>query len=64
MDEMTEVRALRAEAPVPDRARLAAGRALLTDAVRAGERRRAAWWRREFAIVAVVAAVTRRPTST
>ncbi|MER6077777.1 CU044_5270 family protein [Streptomyces sp. NPDC001833] len=58
MDEMTEVRALRAHAPVPDRARLAAGRALLTDAVRAGERRRAGWWRREFAIVAVVAAVT------
>ncbi|MFG2952797.1 CU044_5270 family protein [Streptomyces sp. NPDC048291] len=58
MDEMTEVRALRAEAPVPDRARLAAGRALLTDAVRAGERRRAVWWRREFVIVAVVAAVT------
>ncbi|MEU9153302.1 CU044_5270 family protein [Streptomyces sp. NPDC048417] len=58
MDEMTEVRALRAHAPVPDRARLAAGRALLTDAVRAGERRRAGWWRREFVIVAVVAAVT------
>ncbi|MEU2619089.1 CU044_5270 family protein [Streptomyces sp. NPDC007157] len=57
MDEMTEVRALRADAPVPDRARLAAGRALLTDAVRAGERRRAGW-RREFVIVAVVAAVT------
>ncbi|MER5515007.1 CU044_5270 family protein [Streptomyces sp. NPDC002763] len=58
MDEMTEVRALRAHAPVPDRARLAAGRALLTDAVRARERRRAGWWRREFVIVAVVAAVT------
>ncbi|MFF7471364.1 CU044_5270 family protein [Streptomyces sp. NPDC008092] len=58
MDEMTEVRALRAQAPVPDRARLAAGRARLTDAARAGERRRALWRRREFAIVAVVAAVT------
>ncbi|MER7840380.1 CU044_5270 family protein [Streptomyces sp. NPDC096040] len=58
MDEMTEVRALRADAPVPDRARLAAGRARLTNAVRAGERRRAGWWRREFVIVAVVAAVT------
>ncbi|MFD4597620.1 CU044_5270 family protein [Streptomyces sp. NPDC058464] len=58
MDEMTEVRALRAHAPEPDRARLAAGRARLTDTARAGERRRALWRRREFAIVAVVAAVT------
>ncbi|MER5788757.1 CU044_5270 family protein [Streptomyces sp. NPDC001980] len=62
MDEMTELRALRADAPVPDRARLAAGRARLTDAVRAGERRRALWrrdlWRRDLVIVAVVAAVT------
>ncbi|MFJ8488384.1 CU044_5270 family protein [Streptomyces sp. NPDC094038] len=58
MDEMTEVRALRAHAPVPDRARLAAGRARLTDAARDGELRRALWRRREFAVVAVVAAVT------
>ncbi|MEV7318699.1 CU044_5270 family protein [Streptomyces sp. NPDC093970] len=58
MDEMTEVRALRAQAPVPDRARLAAGRARLTDTARDGERRRDLWRRREFAVVAVVAAVT------
>ncbi|MEU8929400.1 CU044_5270 family protein [Streptomyces sp. NPDC048409] len=59
MDEMTEVRALRARTPVPDRARLAAGRARLTDAAREGERRPDRWRRREFAVlVAVVAAVT------
>lgn len=58
MDEMTEVRELRAHMPVPDRARLAPGRARLTEAVRARESRRALWRRREFAIVAVVAAVT------
>ncbi|MFF4032495.1 CU044_5270 family protein [Streptomyces sviceus] len=58
MDEMTEVRGLRAGAPVPDRARLAPGRARLLEAARAGERRRAPWRRREFVIVAVVAAVT------
>ncbi|MEU6278253.1 CU044_5270 family protein [Streptomyces populi] len=58
MDEMTEVRELRAQMPVPDRARLAPGRARLTEAVRASESRRALWRRREFAIVAVVAAVT------
>ncbi|MGD1224715.1 CU044_5270 family protein [Streptomyces krungchingensis] len=58
MDEMTEVRELRAHVPVPDRARLAPGRARLTDAARAGRSRRALWRRREFAIVAVVAAVT------
>ncbi|MFF7127154.1 MULTISPECIES: CU044_5270 family protein [unclassified Streptomyces] len=58
MDEMTEVRELRAHAPVPDRARLAPGRARLTEAARAGELRRALWRRREFVIVAVVAAVT------
>ncbi|MGW2744286.1 CU044_5270 family protein [Streptomyces sp. NPDC001450] len=58
MDEMTEVRELRANAPVPDRARLAPGRARLTEAARAGELRRALWRRREFVIVAVVAAVT------
>ncbi|WP_329598917.1 CU044_5270 family protein [Streptomyces pseudovenezuelae] len=58
MDEMTEVRGLRAEAPVPDRARLAPGRARLLEAARDGQRRRAPWRRREFVIVAVVAAVT------
>ncbi|MFG2438840.1 CU044_5270 family protein [Streptomyces sp. NPDC048508] len=58
MDEMTEVRELRAHVPVPDRGRLAPGRARLTEAVRARESRRALWRRREFAIVAVVAAVT------
>ncbi|MFJ8996533.1 CU044_5270 family protein [Streptomyces sp. NPDC102279] len=58
MDEMTEVRELRAYMPVPDRGRLAPGRARLTEAVRARESRRALWRRREFAIVAVVAAVT------
>ncbi|MFD5817852.1 CU044_5270 family protein [Streptomyces sp. NPDC127038] len=58
MDEMTEVRELRAHVPVPDRARLAPGRARLTEAVLARESRHALWRRREFAIVAVVAAVT------
>jgi hypothetical protein len=58
MDEMTKVRELRADTPVPDRARLAPGRARLLEAARAGERRRALWRRREFVIVAVVAAVT------
>ena len=58
MDEMTEVRELRAHVPVPDRARLAPGRARLIEAARAGRSRRALWRRREFAIVAVVAAVT------
>jgi hypothetical protein len=58
MDEMTEVRELRADAPVPDRARLAPGRARLMEAASAGERRRAVWQRREFVIVGVVAAVT------
>ncbi|MET8036196.1 CU044_5270 family protein [Streptomyces sp. NPDC005345] len=58
MDEMTEVRELRAHTPVPDRGRLAPGRARLTEAVRARESRRALWRRREFAIVAVVAGVT------
>jgi hypothetical protein len=58
MDEMTKVRELRAGAPVPDRARLAPGRARLVEAALAGERRRALWQRREFVIVGVVAAVT------
>ncbi|MFF4499007.1 CU044_5270 family protein [Streptomyces sp. NPDC001401] len=58
MDEMTKVRELRVNAPLPDRARLAPGRARLVAAARAGERRRAVWRRREFVIVGVVAAVT------
>ncbi|MFF8402875.1 CU044_5270 family protein [Streptomyces sp. NPDC014846] len=58
MDEMTELRELRAHVPAPDRIRLAPGRARLTEAARAGQWRRALWRRREFAIVAVVAAVT------
>jgi hypothetical protein len=58
MDEMTHVRELRAEATEPDRGRLAAGRTRLTEAALAGQRRRALWRRREFVIVAVVAAVT------
>ncbi|MER7567811.1 CU044_5270 family protein [Streptomyces sp. NPDC048523] len=58
MDEMTKVRELRAQAPVPDRARLAPGRARLLEAARTGERRWTLWRRREFVIVAVVAAVT------
>ncbi|MFJ8036560.1 CU044_5270 family protein [Streptomyces sp. NPDC096032] len=58
MDEMTEVRELRAHVPAPDRARLAPGRARLTEAARTKQSRRTPWRRREFAIVAVVAAVT------
>ncbi|MFF5299450.1 CU044_5270 family protein [Streptomyces sp. NPDC013161] len=58
MDEMTRVRELRAGAPAPDRGRLAAGRARLTEAARAGGRHQVLWRRREFVIVAVVAAVT------
>ncbi|MFG3290252.1 CU044_5270 family protein [Streptomyces sp. NPDC048179] len=58
MDEMTKVRELRSGAPVPDRARLAPGRAKLGAAALAGERRRSLWRRRGFVIVGVVAAVT------
>jgi hypothetical protein len=58
MDEMTEVRELRAHVPVPDRGRLAPARARLTEAARAKESHRALWRRWEFAIVAVVAGVT------
>ena len=58
MDEMTKVRELRADAPVPGRDRLAPGRGRLIEAAQAGERRRAVWARREFVIAAVVAAVT------
>ena len=58
MDEMTRVRELRAGAPVPDRGRLAVGRARLTEVARAGGRHQVLWRRREFVILAVVAAVT------
>lgn len=58
MDEMTEVRALRDHVQAPDRARIAPGRARLSEAARAGRSRRALWLRWEFAIVATVAAVT------
>jgi hypothetical protein len=58
MDEMTQVRELRAGAPAPDRGRLAAGRTRLTETARAGGRHQVLWRRREFVIVAVVAAVT------
>lgn len=58
MDEMTQVRELRAQAPAPDRGRLAAGRTRLTETARAGGRHQVLWRRREFVIVAVVAAVT------
>ncbi|MET8583524.1 CU044_5270 family protein [Streptomyces collinus] len=54
---MTEVRELRIHAPVPDRARLAPGRARLMNAVQAVESRRVSWRRRQFVLVAVVAAV-------
>ncbi|MGP3632932.1 CU044_5270 family protein, partial [Streptomyces sp. 24-1644] len=36
MDEMTRLRELRADAPVPDRATLAPGRLRLTEAMAAG----------------------------
>ncbi|MGI5453823.1 CU044_5270 family protein [Streptomyces sp. CA-249302] len=59
MDELTRVRELRADAPTPDRARLAPGRTRLLEAARADERHRALWRRRQFVIVGgVVAAVT------
>ncbi|WP_327404950.1 CU044_5270 family protein [Streptomyces sp. NBC_01288] len=58
MDEMTQVREPRAGAPVPDRGRLVAGRTRLTESARAGGRHQVLWRRREFVIVAVVAAVT------
>ncbi|MER6470656.1 CU044_5270 family protein [Streptomyces collinus] len=58
MDEMTEVRRLRAHAPVPDRARLAPARARLTEAARDSRSNPVFWRRRHVALVAVVAAVT------
>ncbi|MGW0081667.1 CU044_5270 family protein [Streptomyces sp. NPDC003393] len=58
MDEMTQVRDLRADAPVPDRARLAPGRGRLVDAARGGGRPQGPWGRRRFVVGAAVAAVT------
>ncbi|MGW4360505.1 CU044_5270 family protein [Streptomyces californicus] len=59
MDEMTELRELRADAPVPDRAALAPGRKRLTDAIGGGGRRsyrlRTDW---RIASLGAVAAVT------
>ncbi|GAA3827152.1 CU044_5270 family protein [Streptomyces phyllanthi] len=58
MDEMTQVRDFRADAPTPDRARLAQGRARLTEAAAGGGRARRlrADWR--LAAAGAVAAVT------
>lgn len=62
MDEMTRLRELRADAPVPDRAGLAPGRERLTDAIAGKDRRRAfalrlrADWR--IASLGAVVAVT------
>ncbi|MBT2417695.1 CU044_5270 family protein [Streptomyces sp. ISL-22] len=58
VDEMTRVRELRADAPAPDRARLAPGRARLVEAARTAERRRSARGRRKLVVAAAFAAVT------
>lgn len=59
MDELTQLRELRADAPVPDRAALAPGRALLTDAIEGRSRRtrrlRADW---RIASLGAAAAIT------
>jgi hypothetical protein len=60
MDEMTEVRRLRGDAPVPDRARLAPGRRRLAEATAkrsAGRGLRTDWRLAAVGAVAVVAAV-------
>ncbi|MFG2624261.1 CU044_5270 family protein [Streptomyces sp. NPDC048473] len=58
MDEMTQLRELRADAPVPDRSALAPGRLRLTEAVASGRRvrRLKADWR--IASVGAAAAIT------
>ncbi|MFJ9106828.1 CU044_5270 family protein [Streptomyces sp. NPDC102283] len=56
MDEMTQLRELRADAPVPDRATLAPGRARLTDAI-AGRNRRARGLRADWRIASLGAVV-------
>ncbi|MEU9786375.1 CU044_5270 family protein [Streptomyces phaeochromogenes] len=55
---MTQVRDLRADVPVPDRGRLAPGRARLVGAARRGQGPLMVWGRRKLVIAAVVAAVT------
>ncbi|MFJ2022947.1 CU044_5270 family protein [Streptomyces sp. NPDC087897] len=59
MDELTQLRELRADVPVPDRAALAPGRALLTDAI-AGRSRRTRRLRSDWRIASLgaVAAIT------
>ncbi|WP_327244830.1 CU044_5270 family protein [Streptomyces sp. NBC_01320] len=58
MDEMTQLRELRADAPVPDRAALAPGRQRLTDSLAGGRRTRRlrADWR--IASIGAAAAIT------
>ncbi|MGW6284133.1 CU044_5270 family protein [Streptomyces sp. NPDC055107] len=56
MDEMTQLRELRAAAPVPDRAALAPGRQRLTDAI-AGRNRRARGLRADWRIASLGAVV-------
>lgn len=59
MDEMTQLRELRADAPVPDRAALAPGRALLTDAIAGrGRRARRLWADWRVASLGAAAAIT------
>ncbi|GGX41699.1 hypothetical protein GCM10010321_67950 [Streptomyces chartreusis] len=59
MDEMTQVRELRADAPVADRARLAPGRARLVETALTARRSRVTWGRRSpLLIAAVFVAVT------
>lgn len=57
MDEMTQLRELRADAPVPDRAALAPGRARLTDAI-AGRNRRARKLWADWRVASLGAAAT------
>ncbi|MEL5956595.1 CU044_5270 family protein [Streptomyces sp. CLV115] len=58
MDEMTELRGLRAGAPVPDRATLAPGRRRLTEAAAPGRRVRRLRAGRRLAVVGAAAAIT------
>lgn len=55
---MTQVRELRADTPVADRARLAPGRARLVEATLTARRSRVTWGRRPLMIAAVFVAVT------
>lgn len=54
VDEMTQVRELRADAPVADRARLAPGRARLVETALTAKRSRVIWGRRSPLLVAAV----------